>query len=115
MPGRFGNGCGEGFPTIVSKPVPCLKGRKKAGPYRPCFFMQEGLAASAVIVAATAAVIVVAATAAATKAVIATAAYQQEDDDQDPTAVSTKTVHKRTSLKLLYCILCRRTPLCYKL
>ena len=49
MPGRFGNGCGEGFPTIVSKPVPCLKGRKKAGPYRPCFFMQEGLAASAVI------------------------------------------------------------------
>ena len=106
MPGRFGNGCGEGFPTIVSKPVPCLKGRKKAGPYRPCFFMQEGLAASAVIVAATAA---------ATKAVIATAAYQQEDDDQDPTAVSTKTVHKRTSLKLLYCILCRRTPLCYKL
>ena len=73
--------------------------------------MQEGLAASAVIVAATAAVVVVA----ATKAVIATAAYQQEDDDQDPTAVSTKTVHKRTSLKLLYCILCRRTPLCYKL
>ena len=75
--------------------------------------MQEGLAASAIVIAATATIVVVAAT--ATKAIIATAAYQQEDDDQDPTAVSTKTVHKRTSLKLLYCILCRRSQLCYKL
>ena len=68
--------------------------------------MQEGLAASAVVVAATVVVtatVVVAAT--ATKAIVTAAAYQQEDDDQDPTAVSTKTVHKRTSLKLLYCIL----------
>ena len=72
--------------------------------------MQEGLAASAVVVAAT---VVVTATAA--EAIVTTAAYQQEDDDQDPTAVSTKTVHKRTSLKLLYCILCRRSRLCYKL
>lgn len=76
--------------------------------------MQEGLAASAIIVAATAAIVIVVA-ATATKAAIATAAYQQEDDDQDPTAVSTKTVHKRTSLKLLYCILCWRSQLCYKL
>ena len=72
--------------------------------------MQEGLAASAIIVAAT---VVVAA--AAAEAVVTTAAHQQEDDDQDPTAVSTKTVHKRTSLKLLYCILCREVGLCYKL
>jgi len=46
------------------------------------------LAATTVVVAATAVVIAVTA--------IATAA-EQEDDNKDPCAVSTKTVHKRTS------------------